>query len=57
MLQWSAQRQVLYSINCCFKLKVNKLRGRRVRPTRYTPARVQEPNFTALELDVTVDSA
>ena len=27
---------------------INKLRGRRVRPTRYAPARVQEPNFTAL---------
>jgi len=29
-------------------LNVNKLHGRRVRPTRYTPARVQEPNFTIL---------
>ena len=27
---------------------VNKLRGRRVPPTRYAPARVQEHNFSAL---------
>ena len=32
----------------CFRSNNNKLRGRRVRPTRYTPARMQEPNFTAL---------
>jgi len=40
--------RVKIMLNFTAAARLNKLRGRQVRPTRYAPARVQEPNFTAL---------